>query len=126
MFAKTFQSFDSSNLMIQQGHGDDVKIFVQIEYLLQVFILHLLPSVHFHVGPPPFLRGPHRGRNQDLVHYNIMYIDTKLRQLLDQPLRLVNGEKLGDANAHECGLVGILERFLVRCMYILAYFNAPR
>lgn len=39
-----------------------------------------------------------------LVHDDVVRVDATLGQLLDEPLRLVEGEELGDAHADEGGL----------------------
>lgn len=40
-----------------------------------------------------------------LVHDDVVRVDAALGQLLDEPLRLVEGEELGDAHADEGGLL---------------------
>lgn len=44
-----------------------------------------------------------------LIDNNVVCINLELRELLHQPLRLVEGQELRDANAHERGLVRVLE-----------------
>ena len=44
-----------------------------------------------------------------LIDNNVMRVDADLGQLLYQPLRLVEREELGDANAHEGRRVRVLE-----------------
>ena len=43
-------------------------------------------------------------REEKLVDDDIMRIDLVLRQLLNQPLGLVQGKELGDADTDECRL----------------------
>lgn len=44
-----------------------------------------------------------------LIDNDVVRINLELRELLHQPLRLVEGQELRDANAHERGLVRVLE-----------------
>jgi hypothetical protein len=42
---------------------------------------------------------------KQLVDDNVMRVDAVCRELLDEPLGLIQREELGDADANECGLL---------------------
>ena len=54
-------------------------------------------------------RGLSRSLEEQLVDDDVVSVDAALRQLLHQPLGLVQGQELGDADAHERCRVGITE-----------------
>ena len=54
-------------------------------------------------------RGLSRSLEEQLVDDDVVSVDAALRQLLHQPLGLVQGQELGDADAHERRRVGITE-----------------
>ena len=55
-----------------------------------------------------YIQAPHL-TSSHLINYDVVGVDFELGQLLDQPLRLVEGQELRDANAHEGGFVRVLE-----------------
>lgn len=60
-----------------------------------------------------------------LIDDDVVRVYLALGQLLDQPLRLIEGEELGDADAYERGLVLRGEPGRRSGAETLAVFNAP-
>ena len=93
----------ASHLFILEGHDDDVEVVVELKNLVQVLLLHFGTGL---AHPALVLRV------QDLVNHDVVDVNPVLRQLLDQPLRLVHRQELRNAHRHECGFGGVLHVFV--------------
>lgn len=101
--AKLFQFLLAADFLHQQRHLDDVKVLgVQLLILIQVLCLHLAASVAL------VAVGAALGE-EELVDDNRVRVDAVAGELLDHALRLVKAEKLGNADAHKGGELGVLE-----------------
>lgn len=75
-------------------------------------------------------------RENQLVDDDVVRVDAALGQLLDQPLRLIQGQELSDANTNEgglflqvrgkdyitggnCGWSNLIDRINIYCMYCI-------
>lgn len=65
------------------------------------------PHAHKQLGPGPSTRTVIH--EEHLVDDDVVCVDVELQQLLDEALRLVEGQKLGDAHAHEGRLVRVAQ-----------------
>lgn len=100
--AELLKGLDSSNLLGLLRKSHNVEVLVQIENLLQVLLLHLVPrgaelAVVSLLGV------------QQLVDDNVVGVNVKRGQVLDHSLCLVQRQELGNANTHKGGEVGVLE-----------------
>ena len=91
-----------SHLFHQQGHLDHIELIIKLLNLLQILLLHLPPRIALLTIIA--LLG-----KQQLVDDNGMRIDLIRRQLLDHPLRLIQRQELGNANADKGRHIRILE-----------------
>lgn len=91
--AELLEFLGPSHFLFQQRHHSQMEIRVEVDDLVQIFLLHL--------GP----RFAHLAlvlREQYLVDHDVPDVDLELGQLLNQPLGLIKGQKLGDQDRHEC------------------------
>lgn len=97
-----FEVIDATDLIIQLGIHYQVEVVVNFLDLSEVLVLHAaarlaLLTVLSGVG------------EQDLIDHDVVDVDLLLGQLDSETLSLVHAQELGDANCHECSLVGVLE-----------------
>lgn len=93
----------ATHLLHQQGHLDNIEVLgIQLLILVKVLGLHVATGI-------ALLALRRLGGEQQLVDDNGVSVDAVARQLLDHALRLVETQKLGNADTHKCGEVGVLE-----------------
>jgi len=116
---KTLQFIDSPDLLVLQRHDANMEIFIQFQYLIQIFFLHFRPSLaHFALIL----------WEQDLVDDDVVDVDLELGQLLDQAFGLVHGEELRDADGNEGGFGAVFHllvdyfRGLSHLFHLAEYF----
>lgn len=84
-----------SDLLILERHDDDMEVFVELDDLVEVLLLHLGASPA-HLA---FVFG-----EEDLVDDDIMDIDVELSKLLDEAFCLIHRQELRNADSNEGSL----------------------
>lgn len=86
-----------------------MEVVVDFLNLRQILILHLSPGL-------TLIARCARIGEQYLIDHDVPNINLLLSQLNGEPLRLIHGEELGDADGDECRLLWVLE-LLVYFLY---------
>ena len=98
-----------------------MEVVVNLLDLCEVLILHLSSC-------DALLTVLGRIREQNLVDHDVVNVDLLLGQLNGQPLSLIHGQELGDADGHEGRLVRILKlfvHFLNLCLHGIDAIEQP-
>lgn len=90
--------------MGEQWYLGNVKVFIQLFHLIQVFGLDLVSSLTHHAGLFSI-------RKDKLVDNDLVGVDLVVGQLLDQLLSLIQGQEFSDAHTDEGPLFRVLELF---------------
>ena len=96
------EAFHTTHLIIELWVYNKMEVIVDLLDLCEIFILHAATGLAL---------GAVLGwiREQDLVDYYVVNVDFVLGKLDGQPLRLVHGEELWDADGDKRRLISILE-----------------
>jgi hypothetical protein len=89
------QLFRPTHFFFHQRHDHNMEIVIELDYLVEILLLHFVTSLA-HLA---CLAGV-----KDLVDYDIVNVDLKFGQLLDQTLGLVHRQELRNADCHESSL----------------------
>lgn len=96
-FTELLKIFVPPDFMRQKRHPHDVKIFVKLQNLIEVLLLHLVSSV-------ALLTFTALLRIQELIYHNAVCVDLVACQLLNHPLCFIERQKLGNTYTYEaCG-----------------------
>ena len=101
--AEPLQLLHASHLLVLQRHYHHVEILVQLQDLVEVLLLHLGTCL----AHPALIVG-----EQDLVDDDVVNVDVKLRQLLNQALSFIHREELRNADCDKGGLGRVLHVFV--------------